>query len=58
VGLNPDVIAAFFAGVASILSAAFSIRHARKQERADCAERIAAYERGIEQGLHLQERGD
>jgi len=60
--VSRDVIAAFFAGVASILGAGFTMRRVRKGERQRCAERIAelreSYDRGIDKGLHMSERHD
>jgi len=40
VTLNAEVVAAFLTGVASILSAGFAVKRARKDERARCEERI------------------
>lgn len=58
--MSPDVIAAFLAGVASILGAGFSLRRAHKQERQHCDERIRdmqrAYDKGMETGLQMRER--
>lgn len=50
------MIAAFFAGAASIAGAGLSLRRVRKQDREECAERMAAYERGLERGTHMNER--
>lgn len=60
--LNGDLIAAFLAGVASIMGAGYSIKRARKQEREACEVRIhdikEAHERGLAEGLHLRERDE
>jgi RNA-splicing ligase RtcB len=58
--LSPDVIAAFLAGVGSILGAGYSLRRAHRQEREDCAKRIQelreTFERGMEKGLGMTKR--
>lgn len=51
-----DAIAAFLAGVASILGAGYSIRRARREERELCDQRLETYQQGIERGLHMSER--
>jgi hypothetical protein len=60
--ISLDALAAFLAGVGSILGAGYSLRRVRREERKDCAERIAqldaAYHRGIDEGLDLSRRRD
>lgn len=58
--ISSEVIAAFFAGVASILGGVWTVRRARKEEQERCDQRLAdireAYKAGMDTGLKLDER--
>lgn len=58
--LTPDVILAFLAGASSIVGGAWTVRRARKEEKEHCEQRISdireSFSRGLEKGLHLDER--
>ena len=58
--VNPDVVAAFFAGIGAVLSSVYSIRRTRKQDEADCQRRIdeihTSFREGFELGEHVEER--
>ena len=58
--VNPDVVAAFFAGIGAVLSSVYSIRQTRKRGEADCQRRIdeihASFREGFELGEHVEER--
>jgi len=57
---NPDLVGAFLAGVAAVLSSIFSIRQARKRAERDCQRRIDeihdSFREGLELGQHTEER--
>lgn len=60
--MSPEVIAAFFAGVASIAGGVWTVRRARREEQERCEQRLAdireAYNLGMKTGLRLDERDD
>jgi len=60
--VSRDVIAAFLAGVASIVSSGYALRRARREEQRRCDERVGelreSYDRGVEKGLHMSERDE
>lgn len=57
--ISPDAIIAFLTGVAAVLGGGWSLRRARREERAICDRRVAeiqaAYDRGMDRGVGLTE---
>ncbi len=52
--VNPDVVAAFFAGISAVLSSVWSLRSARKRAERDCAQRISEIRQAIQEGVHME----
>ena len=54
--MSPDQIAAlgaFLSGIGSVLSAAWYIRRAKRQAKADCDERLAEYDKALHEGIEI-----
>jgi len=54
--VSPDQIAAlgaFLSGIGSVLSAAWYIRRAKRQAKADCDERLAEYDKALHEGIEI-----
>ena len=54
--MSPDQVAAlgaFLSGVGSVLSAAWYIRRAKRQAKADCDERLAEYDKALHEGIEI-----
>ena len=59
--LSSEVItslAAFLSGLGSVLTAYLGIRFERKRSRAECEDRINAFQEGMKLGRHTEERHD
>jgi hypothetical protein len=52
-GVDPDVIAAFFSGIAAVLSAYVSLRLSRRRFERECAQRIEEVRRALREGFEL-----
>jgi hypothetical protein len=50
--VNPDVVAAFFAGVAAVLSSLLSIWLVKRSARQECDERLEAFRKGLHEMEH------
>jgi len=44
---DPAAVGAFLTGVASVISGAWALRRARRQEQDECEKRIAAFREGL-----------
>jgi len=51
-------VGAFLSGVASVLSAAWYTRRAKKHADADCDKRLADYDRALHEGIDIERRRD
>jgi len=54
--VSPDAIAAagaFLSGIASVLTAAWYTRRARKSAEADCDKRLAEYDHALHEGVEI-----
>jgi hypothetical protein len=54
--VSPDTLAAFGAflsGASSVVTAAWYVRRQRAQAKADCEERLAAYDKALHEGVRI-----
>jgi len=57
--VSPDAIAAagaFLSGIASVLTAAWYTRRAKKGAEADCDKRLAEYDHALHEGIEIGSR--
>ena len=54
--MSPDQLAAlgsFLSGVASVITATWYVRRVKRNAKRECDERLAAFERGLHEGVDI-----
>ena len=51
-------VGAFLSGVASVLTAAWYVRRARRRAKADCDQRLEEFDRALHEGIEIARHDD